>query len=81
MNLSEIFNSNLFKNEFKKSYTKQKYNFEIDSNFFSNIIIKLKLKTNNLKKINSLDVRKNYQNRLILREYKNLYKQIEKKKE
>jgi len=46
MNSSDIFDINLYKDEFKKFYNCQKYNFSIDNKFLSNIITKWKLKTN-----------------------------------
>ena len=81
MNSSEIFDRNLYKDEFKKLYNSQKLNFGIDNNFISNIITKWKLKTNRFKKISVLDNPKDYNNRLILREYRTIYTQEEKKKE
>ena len=81
MNSSEIFDRNLYKDEFKKLYNSQKLNFGIDNNFISNIITKWKLKTNRFKKISVLDNPKDYNNRLILTEYRTIYTQEEKKKE
>ena len=77
MNSSEIFDRNLYKDEFKKLYNSQKLNFGIDNNFISNIITKLKLKTNRIKKISALDNPKDYNIRLILREYRTIYTQEE----
>ena len=81
MNSSEIFDGNLYKDEFKKLYNSQKLNFGIDNNFISNIITKWKLKTNRFKKISVLDNPKDYDDRLILTEYRTIYTQEEKNKE
>ena len=38
MNTSEIFDRNLYKEEFKKLYNSQKFNFSIDNNFLSAVV-------------------------------------------
>ena len=81
MNTSEIFDRRLYKDEFKKIYNKFKYNFGINNNFLSNIITNWKLKTNRFKKCSVLDHPKDYNNRLILREFRTLYFNVKNKKE
>ena len=73
MNNSSIYDRTLFKNQFKDLYNKNKYNFEIDNNFLSNIITKWKQKSNRFTKYCVLDNVYDYQNRLFLRDFRNLY--------
>ena len=72
MNSSTIFDRQLFKESFKKLYNNEnvKYNFPIDNNFLSNIINKWKNNTYRFKKESILYDTKDYENRLILREYR-----------
>ena len=69
---STIFDRQLFKESFKKLYNNEnvKYNFPIDNNFLSNIINKWKNNTYRFKKEIILYDTKDYENRLILREYR-----------
>ena len=63
MNCSELFDRNLYKDEFKKLYNSQKFNFSIANYFLSNIIAKWKLKSNRFNKNSALDNPKDYKNR------------------
>ena len=65
MNSSEIFDRNLYKDEFTKLYNSRKLNFGIDNNFLSNIITKWKNKSDRFKKTVVLENPKDYNNRLI----------------
>ena len=79
MNSSEIFDRNLYKDEFKKLYNSQKFNFSIDNKFLLNIIAKWKWKSNRFNKSRALDNPKDYKNRLILRDYRTIYLNIQNK--
>ena len=81
MNSSEIFDRNLYKDELKNLYNSRKFKFGIDNNFLSNIITKWKNKSNRFKKTRVLENPKDYNNRLILREFRTLYLNISNKKE
>ena len=81
MNSSEIFDRNLYKDEFKKLYNSRKFKFGIDNNFLSNIITKWKNKSNRFKKTSVSENPKDYNNRLILREFRTLHLNISNKKE
>ena len=70
MNSSELFDRNLYKEEFKKIYNSRNFNFAIDNNFLSNIITKWKNKSNRFKKTSVLENTKDYKNRLILRDFR-----------
>ena len=81
LNNSSIYDRRLFKTSFKDIYNKHKYNFSLNDNFLSNIINKWK---NNSYKFKKECVNYNiydYQNRLILREYRNIYIDVPNKKE
>ena len=64
---------------FKKLYNNQKFNFNIDNNFLSNIITKWKIKSNGFNKSSALDNPKDNKNRLILRDYSTIYLNIQNK--
>ena len=72
MNSSTIFDRQLFKESFKKLYNDEnvKYKFPLDNNFLSNIINKWKNNTYRFKKECILYDTKDYENRLIFREYR-----------
>ena len=72
MNSSTIYDRHLFKESFKKLYNDPniKYNFPLDNNFLSNIITKWKNSSYRFKKECILYDTKDYDNRLILREYR-----------
>ena len=80
MNNSSIYDRTLFKNQFKDLYNNNKYNFEINNNLLSNIITKWKQKSNRFTKYCVLDNVFDYQNRQILREFRNLYIEVPNKK-
>ena len=73
MNSSDIYDRRLFKEEFMKIYNNSKYNFPITNNLLSNIISKWKNISNRFNKTAVLFNPYDYQNRLILREYRTLY--------
>ena len=73
MNSSDIYDRRLFKEEFMKIYNNSKYNFPITNNLLSNIISKWKNISNRFNKTSVLFNPYDYQNRLILREYRTLY--------
>ena len=72
MNSSTIYDRHLFKEAFKKLYNDPniKYNFPLDNNFLSNIITKWKNTSYRFKKECILYDTKDFDNRLILREYR-----------
>ena len=76
MNNSSIYDRRLFKNEFKNIYNENKYSFEINDNFLSNIISKWRSKTDRFNKTTVLNNVYDYNNNQILREYRTLYIQI-----
>ena len=72
MNSSTIYDWHLFKESFKKLYNDPniKYNFPLENNVLSNIITKWKTTSYRFKKECILYDTKDYDNRLILREYR-----------
>ena len=70
MNSSDIYDRGLFKTKFKDIYNKNKYNFQINNNMLSNIITKWKNNSNRFSKATVWDNTTDYQNRLILREFR-----------
>ena len=80
MNNSNIFDRKLFKEEFRKEYNNKKYKFAINNNLLSNIISKWKIKTNKFTKYSIFDNKYDYQNQLILREYRVIYSPHKHKK-
>lgn len=74
MNKSNIYDRNLFKKTFKDLYNDKNidYDFPLNDNFLSNIISKWK--NNSIRFIKSVALKeiKDYENRLILREYRNI---------
>ena len=70
MEQSTIYDRNLYKEEFKKLYNNNKYNFPLNNNLLSNIITKWKNTTNRFNKYSILENTKDKENRLILREYR-----------
>ena len=70
MNNSTIYDRRLFKEEFKKIYNQNKYNFPLTDNMLSNIINTWKNHSNRFTKLSIFDNQFDYENRLILREYR-----------
>ena len=68
MNNSDIFDRNIFKEEFKKIYNNDHYNFSIDNIFLSNIITNWKRNTLKFHKLNILLNKYDFNNNLILRD-------------
>ena len=81
MNSSTIYDRHLFKESFKKLYNDPNinYKFPLDNNFLSNIITKWKTNSYRFKKECILYDTKDYDNRLILREYRNIPLESESK--
>ena len=75
MNSSDIYDRNIFKTKFLELYNNKKYNFPISNNILSNIITKWKNNSNKFNKATIWDNQFDYQKRLILREFRILYKQ------
>ena len=73
MNNSSIYDRNLFKTKFLEIYNKNKFNFPMNTNFLSNIITKWRNSTNRFNKSTVWDNKYDYQNRLILRDYRSIY--------
>ena len=69
MNSSNIYDRRLFKEEFKKIYNNNKYEFPLTNDLLSNIIGKWKNMSDRFKKTSVIFNPYYYQNRLILREY------------
>lgn len=80
MNKSNIYDSNLFKNRFKDIYKEHNYTFPLNDNTLSNIITKWKNTTFKYNKTTILFNRYDYENRLILRDYRAIYIETEKRK-
>ena len=72
MNKSNIYDRRLFKEEFKNLYNDKKYTFDfsMNDNMLSNIITKWKNNNMRFTKASILSEIKDYNNRLILREYR-----------
>ena len=79
MDNSDIYDLSLFKDEFKKIYNKNKYNFSIDNNMLSNIITNWKKNSIRFKKISVFYNTHDYNNRKILREYRTIVLKYKKK--
>ena len=81
MNSSTINDRHLFKEAFKKLYNGPniKYNFPLDNNYLSNIITKWKNTSYRFKKECISYDTKDYDNRLILREYRIILLESESK--
>ena len=62
-----------YKTKFKEIYNKNKYNFQINNNMLSNIITKWKNKSNRFSKATVWDNTTDYQERLILREFRIIF--------
>ena len=77
MNSSSIYDRGLFKAKFLELYNNNKFNFPINNNLLSNIITKWKNTTNKFNKSTVWDNMYDYQNRLILREFRSIFKQTE----
>ena len=73
MNSSTIYDRNIYKDKFKDIYNKDNSNFQIDNNFLSNIISKWRNNSNRFTKSTVWDNIYDYENRLILREFRSIY--------
>ena len=73
MEQSTIYDRRLYKEEFKKIYNNNKFNFSLNNNLLSNIITKQKNSSNRFNKYSILEKMKDYENRLISREYRNIH--------
>ena len=81
MNSSNIYDRNLFKDEFKKIYNnpENNFNFPINNTYLGNIISNWKNKSYKFTKASVLYNKYDYNQRLILREFKTISLQTEKK--
>ena len=70
MDNSNIYDRRLFKEEFKKIYNNNKFNFPINENFLSNIITKWKKSGDRFTKMCIYKNKYDYDNRLILRDHR-----------
>ena len=70
MDNSNIYDRRLFKEEFKKIYNNNKFNFPINENFLSNIITKWKKSSDRFTKMCIYKNKYDYDNRLILRDHR-----------
>ena len=85
MNSSNIYDRNMFKEEFKKLYNKIKHDFPLNNNFLSNIITNWKKNSIRFTKYSVLENKFDYNDRIIFREFrsiliengKNNYKNLE----
>ena len=81
LNGPSIYDRRLFKNSFKDIYNKNNYNFATNGNMFSNIINKWKNNCYKFKKECVIYNIYDNQQRLILREFRNIYINATNKKE
>ena len=79
MNMSTIYDRKLYKEEFKKIYNSNNYDFPINNNIMSNIITNWKNKSNRFNKASVLDNKFDYNNRLIFREFRSILVEHKKK--
>ena len=70
MDTSNIYDRNIFKNEFLKIYNMNKYNFPINNNLLSNIITRWKNSSVRFTKNCIIWNMTDYQNHLISRDYR-----------
>ena len=80
MNSSSVYDRRLFKTKFLEIYNNKKFNFPVNNNLLSNIITKWKISTNRFNKSTIWDKMYDYHNRLILRDFRSVFKQNESKK-
>ena len=80
MNTSTIYDRNLYKNKFKEIYNSNYYDFPINNNMLSNIITKWKNSTYKFKKECAQYNLYDYQNRLLLRDYRSIFLELPNKK-
>ena len=78
MNSSNIYNLNLFKERFKDILNQNRFAFGINNNLLSNIITKWKYTSDKFNKCTVLKNMFDYDNRLILREFRNIILEPEK---
>ena len=74
MNSSTIYDRNLYKTKFKELYNAEKYDFQINENFLSNIINKRKNTSNKFNKFTIFSNKYDYNDRLILRDFRTILK-------
>ena len=79
LNASDIYDRALFKETFKNIYNKYNYNFSINNDLLSNIISNWKRKSLNFTKYCIFQNKYDYNNDLILREFRFINNSIEKK--
>ena len=79
MNSLTIFDRTLFKDKFKEIYNKNSFKFPINNNFLSNIITKWKSSSNRFNKATVWDNINDYENRLILRDFRIINNENENK--
>ena len=72
MNNSTIYDRRVFKEEFKNIYNKNKYKFQMNDNLLSNLINNWRKTSNRFTKLCIFNNKFYYENRLILREYRNI---------
>ena len=70
LNNSTIYDRRLFKDEFKKIYNQNKFNFPLNDNMLSNLINNWRIHSNRFTKLSIFDNKYDYENRLIFREYR-----------
>ena len=80
MNSSTIYDRNIYKDKFKDIYNKENYNFPIDNNFLSNIITKWRNNSNRFTKLSVWDNIYDFDNRLILKEFRSIFDSSEQNK-
>ena len=78
MNSSNIYDRNLFKEQFKDIYNQNRFDFGINNNLLSRIITKWKYTSDKFNKSTVLKNMFDYDNRLILREFRNIILEPEK---
>ena len=79
MNTSTIYDRNLYKTKFKEIYNSNYYDFPINNNMLSNIITKWKNSTYKFKKECAQYNLYDYQNRLLLRDYRSIFLELPNK--
>ena len=81
MNTSTIYDRNIYKEEFKKIYNNNQFNFTLTKNILTSIITNWKSHTNRFNKTTVLDNIYDYNNNLILREFRSINVYIKNKKQ
>ena len=70
MNKSSIYDRKLFKNDFRKIYNDNNYNFPLQEDKLNNVIANWKLTTNKFNKFSILENIKDNNGRHLLREFR-----------